>query len=91
MKNNEHSLPQSNIKIIFRSTNRLFSLFRFKDVIPKGLQSPIVYKFSCSNCNVTCYDKTECHLNVRSDEYLVTSHLTGKGVEYKRSAVSITF
>ena len=34
-------------------TNRLSSLFRFKDVIPKTLQSHIVCKFPCDNYNVT--------------------------------------
>ena len=50
--------------------NRLSSHFRFKDVIPKELQSHIVYKFSCGNC------KTERHLNVRSSEQLGISHST---------------
>ena len=84
----KNSLPQCNIKIILKSTNRLSSLFRFKDVIPKELQSHLVYKFSCSNCNVTYYGKIECHLNVRSSEHIGISHLTGKRVECKRSAVS---
>ena len=41
----QNSLPQCNIKIILQSTNRLSSLFRFEDVIPKELQSHLVYKF----------------------------------------------
>ena len=80
-------LPKCNIKIILKSTNRLSSLFRFKDVIPKELQSHLVYKFSCGNCNVTYYGKTEHHLNVRSSEHICISHLTGKRVECKPSAV----
>ena len=43
--------------IILRMTIRLSSLFHFKDVIPKELQSHII-KFSCSNCNVTYYDNS---------------------------------
>ena len=54
----------------------------FKDVIPKELQSHIVYKFSRGNC------KAGRHLNVRSSEHLVISHLAGKRVECKPSAVS---
>ena len=84
----KNSLPQCNIKIILKSTNRLSSLFGFKDVIPKEWQSHIVYKFSCGNCNVTYYGKTERHINVRSNEYLGISYLTGKRVECKPSAVS---
>ena len=83
----KNSLPQCNIKIILQSTNRLFSLFRFKDVIRKELQSHLVYKFSCGNCNDTYYCKTDRHLNVRSNEQIGISHLTGKIVECKPSAV----
>ena len=42
----------------------------------------------CGNCNVTYYGKTECHLNVRSGEHLGISHVTGKRVKVKLSAVS---
>ena len=41
----KNSLPQCNIKIILKSTNRLSSLFRFKNIIPKELQSHLVYKY----------------------------------------------
>ena len=60
----------------------------FKDIIPRELQPHLVYIFSCGNCNVTYYGKTERHLNVRSSEDLGISHLTGKRVECKPSAVS---
>ena len=42
----------------------------------------------CGNCNVTYYGKTERHLNVRSSEHIGISHITGKMVECKTSAVS---
>ena len=87
----KNSLPQYIIKIILTSTNRLSSLFRFKDVIPKKLQSYLVHKSSCSNCNVTYYGKTERYLNVRSSEHKGISHLTGTRVEWKPSAVSDHF
>ena len=86
-----NSLPQCNIKIILQSTNRLYSLFRFIGVTPKELQSHLVYKFLCGNRNVTCYCKTERHLNVRSSENINISHLTGRRVECKPSAVSHHF
>ena len=74
------TLPQWNIKVIFQSKNCLSNLFRFKDSIPKELRSHIVYKFLCSNCNITYYGETERHLNVRSGEHLSLSALTGKRV-----------
>ena len=49
--------------------------------IPKELQCYVAYKFSCGNCNVTWYGKTERHVNVTSAEHLGVSHLTGKQVE----------
>ena len=84
----KNSLPQCNIKIILKSINCLSSFLRFKNVIPKELQSHIVYKFLCGNCNITYYGKTECHLNVGYGEHLSISYLTGKRVECKPSAVS---
>ena len=84
----KNSLPQCNIKTILKSKNRPSSLFRYIDAIPKALQSHIVYTFSCSNCNITYYGKTDRHFNVRSSEHIGISHLTGKNVEYKPSAVS---
>ena len=40
------------------------------------------------SCNVTYYGKTEDHLNVKSSTHIGISHLTGKRVECKQSAVS---
>ena len=84
----KNSLPLWNIKIILKLPNCLSSLFYFKNVIRKELQSHLVYKFSCSNCNVTDIGQTQCHLNIRSSEHIGISHLTGKRVECKPSAVS---
>ena len=47
----------------------------------------VIYKFLCSSCYATSYDKTECHLN----EDLVNiglSPLTGNWVACKPSAIS---
>ena len=63
-------LSQCNIKVIFQSKNSLCNLFQFKDSIPKELRSHIVYKFFCSNCNITYCGETERHLDVRSGEHL---------------------
>ena len=53
-----NSLPQSNIKVIFQSKNRLSSSFKFKGFIPLHLRSLLIYKFQCSNCNITYYGET---------------------------------
>ena len=67
-----------NLRIIFKPSVRLSSFFRFKDQIPKFLQSGLVYRFKCSGCNATYYGKTKRHFKVRMCEHLGISHLTGK-------------
>lgn len=81
-------LPQCNIKLILKSKNRLSYLIRFKNVIPKQLQSHIVYTFPCGNSDITYHGKTESHFNVRYSEHLSTSNLTVKREKRKSSAVS---
>ena len=81
-------LPQCNIKLILKSENRLSYLIRFKTVIPKQLQSHIVYTFTCGNCDITYHGKTESHFNVRYSERLSTSNLTVKREKCKSSGVS---
>ena len=86
------TLPQCNIKVIFQSKNRFSNLFPFKDSIPKELRSNVVYKFLCSNCNITYYDETKRHLDARSGKHLSLSALTGKRVNNnKESAVEDHF
>lgn len=77
-------LPQRSMKTIFQSKNRLNNLYKFKDPIPLYFPSHFIWKFQCSNYNITFNGKTELHLNVRADE----STLTGKKVNNsKKSAV----
>ena len=80
------TLPQCNIKVIFQSKNHLSNLFRFKGSIPKELCSHIVYRFLCTNCNITYYGETERHLNARSGEHLSLPALTGKRVNNNKKS-----
>ena len=85
-------IPQCNIKVIFQSKNRLSSLFKFKESIPLYLRSHFIYKFQCSNCNITYYGKIERHLKVSAAEHISMSALTGtrvnnnKGIPLKITA-----
>ena len=82
------SLPQCNIKVIFQSNNWLSSFFKFRYSISLDLHSHLIYKFQCSNCNITYYGETERHLKVRAGEHISTSPLTGKRVHNnKKSSV----
>ena len=85
------SLPQCNIKVIFQSKNILSGFFKFKDSIPLYLCSHLIYKFQCSNCNITYYGETERHVKVRAGEHIIKSPLTRKSVNNnKKSSVKVT-
>lgn len=71
-------LPCVELKIAFKSSMTIGSLFKFKDVFPKFLLSGVVYKYTCSGCNATYIGKTKRHLKVRACEHLGISPLTGK-------------
>ena len=88
VKENPDRKKKCNIKVIFQSKNRLSSLFRFNDSIPKELRSHIVYKFLCSYCNITYYGETERHLNMTSGEHLSLSALTGKRVNNNKKSAA---
>ena len=64
------SLPLFNTKVIFQSKNLLSSFFKFKDSIPLYLRSQLIYKFQCSNCNITYYGETKPHLKVSAGEHI---------------------
>ena len=84
-------LPNVKLNIVFHSQNRIRNAFSFKDVIPKELQSLIIYKYKCSVCNDACYlGKTKRHFKVRSYEHLGLSIFTDKPYKYtKENATSV--
>ena len=52
---------QKNLKlnVVFRSSNRIRNAFRFKDQIPKYMNSKLIYKFRCDICNDVCIHETK--------------------------------
>ena len=70
--------PAYKIKFIIKPGMKLANLFSFKDKLSHKCLSNVVYKFSCSDCNVTYIGKTTRHLKVRMCEHLGVSHITGK-------------
>ena len=62
----------------FRPVQRLSSFFRFKDRIPLGLRSRVVYKFKCQCCDVLYFGETIRHLYTRISEHMGISACTGK-------------
>ena len=76
-----------NLKVVFWSQRKLNTLFRFKDTLNKKIRSFLVYRYTCSNCNVTYYGKIYRHFFTRAAEHMGVS--TGKRLKnIKDSAVS---
>ena len=69
------------LEIAFKCQTRLSNSVRYKDPIPKGLISGVVYKFQCDLCNESYYGKSIRHLDIRSGEHIGVSPLTGKKVK----------
>ena len=71
-------IPYCKVNIVFSSKNKLGSFFTFKDRVPKNLKSLVLYKYTCSNCNITYIGKSIRHFQVRFSEHLGISKLTNK-------------
>ena len=69
------------LKIIFEAGNRLKNYFRFKDRVPKILQSHFAYKFKYGSCTGSYYGKTYRNMKVRVSEHQGVSPRTGKRVK----------
>ena len=74
----ERDLPYCKLKIIFRSKGRLNTQCQFKDPLEKKIRSGIIYRYTCSNCKVTCYGKAFHHFCTIAAEHMGISSLTGK-------------
>ena len=85
----ERNLTFCQLKINFRSKCRLNALFHFKDSLEKKIRSGIIYCYSCSNWNVTSYEKTFRHFYSRAAEHMGISNLRGKPLKsIRQSAIS---
>ena len=74
-------LNHCKLGIAFKCQTKLSNSFRFKDPIPKGLISRVVYKFQCGLCNESYYGESIRHLDIRSGEHIDVSTRTAKNVE----------
>ena len=78
----QSEFPAFKLKFIIKSGRKMGSFFNFKDAIHTHLRSLVVYKYTCSSCNVTYLGKTKRHFKVRMCEHLGISHITGKPRKY---------
>ena len=86
----ERNLPFCKLKIIFRSKCRLNTLIYFKASLEKKIGSRIIYRYRCSNCNLTYYGKTFRHFYTRAAEHMGISNLTGKRLKTLSSLQYLT-
>ena len=74
--------PAFKLNFIIKSGRKIGLFFNFKDKIHSYIRSLVVYKYTCSNCNVTYLGTTKRHFKVRMCEHLGISHITGKPRKY---------
>ena len=70
-------LPFCKLKLVFKTTKRLSSFFSFKDKLPAALDSGVIYKYNCTNCNVNYVGCTKRYWEKRLEEHTHISALTG--------------
>ena len=71
-------LPFSNLKVVFKSSSRLSSFFSFKDKVPSSLMSGIIYKYTCTECNLSYIGSTKRYWEKRLEEHMHRFALMGK-------------
>ena len=70
------------LAVVFKSPYRICNAFRFKEQLPKSINSRVLYKYTCGTCNNVYIGKTKRHLLVRQYEHLETSIFTDKQPKY---------
>ena len=69
--------PQLNVRVIFKPRRTIQNFFRFKDKVPRELQSSVVYKYLCC-CNATYYGRSKRQLQTRIFQHLGRSIRTNR-------------
>ena len=54
-------LPFCKVRIVFKTTNRLWNYFSFKDVVPEPVRSCQIYNFTFGSCSASYIGKTFRH------------------------------
>ena len=71
------NLPTCKLKVIFKTSNRLSTFFSFKDKLPRALDAGVIYRYNCSNCNVSYIGCSKRYWEKRLEEHTHISALTG--------------
>ena len=70
------------LNAVFKTSNRLRNAFRFKDQLPKCINSKVLYKYKCDICDNIYIGKTKRHLVVVQYQHLGKSIATDKPLRY---------
>ena len=73
----KEQLPSGKLEIVFRTTQRMSSCFRFKDAIPRYLLSGVIYEYKCPRYNSRDIGSTYRYLEKTMEEHLHVLALTG--------------
>ena len=79
---NNHS-----IKIILSNKHTIGSYFPYKDRLPIGMHSSIVYQYSCGSCSHLYIGSSMRNLYMRMSEHQGKSYRTGKYVQSTNSSI----
>ncbi len=70
--------PFVDFNIILTNSFKIGSFFRYKDKLPKGMLSSVIYKFCCAQCKRALYiGSTKRSLKARTDQHAGRSFQTG--------------
>ena len=90
VKSIQQNLKFCSLNVIFQSPCKLHTLFKFKDSLDKKICSDLIYRYTCSNCNVTYYGKIYQHFFTRAAEHMPISNLIEKRVKIWKSQQFLT-
>ena len=69
--------PYLDLRIILINNHKIGSYFKFKDRVPIGCQSSVVYSFSCASCDASYIGSTKRSLHCRVEQHIGRSFRTG--------------
>ena len=85
----KEELPSGKLEMVFRTTQRMSSCFRFIDVIPCSLLSGVTYDYKSPRCNSRYIGSTYKYQEKRLEEHLHMSALMGKPLKGLQSFAPI--
>ena len=84
----ERDLPYCKLRVVFRSKCRSNTLFRLEFSLEKKIHSVIIYRYTCSNCRITYYEKVFHYSYTRTTEHMGIPNFTRKRLKtVKKSAI----